>query len=273
MRSDVRIAIIDMYNGDPNEGMRCIRELLDEANSQDGTRLSYEVFDARGSGEIPDLSFDGYVSTGGGGSPFEGQGSVWEDRYFRWLDDLWCHNRAAAHPKPAIFICHSFQLFCRHFGIGKVSRRRSESFGILPVHPTSLGANDALLQGLPDPFFAADFRKWQVVQPDGNRLDDLGGQILAIEKDRPHLPYERALMALRLPGELVAVQFHPEADAAGMARHFRQPERETAVVEEHGRDKFDRIMHRLTDPEYLDRTHRTILPRFIGLVTRQNGTA
>jgi GMP synthase-like glutamine amidotransferase len=273
MEHEVRIAIIDMYNGEPNQGMRCIRELLEKASAHSDRRLYYEIFDARGASEIPDLSFDGFISTGGAGSPFDGNGSAWEDLYFRWLNDLWEHNRTASAPKPALFICHSFQLFCRHFGVGKVTRRKSESFGVLPVHPTPAGTSDPLLRDLPDPFFAADFRHWQVTAPDNGRLDELGGRILAIEKDRPYVPYERAMMAVRLPGELVAVQFHPEADAVGMAHHFRQPARKREIVRIHGQAKYTRIMHRLTDPEYLDRTHRAVLPRFIQQVTGGNGAA
>lgn len=142
-------------------------------------------------------------------------------------------------------------------------RRRSQSFGIFPVHATEEGTSDPVLAGLSDPFYAADFRHWQVVQPSRARLKELGARILAYEKIRPHVELERAVMGIRLSPELVGVQFHPEADAEGMLAHFSDARRREAIINDHGEDKYARIVHRLRDPEYLDRTHRTVLPAFV----------
>lgn len=53
----------------------------------------------------------------------------------------------------------------------------------------------------------------------------MGASILAIEKARPHVPYERAMMALRFNENMIGTQFHPEADAIGMSLHLKTPER------------------------------------------------
>jgi GMP synthase-like glutamine amidotransferase len=151
----------------------------------------------------------------------------------------------------------------RHFGVASVVPRRSESFGVFPVHPTAAGRRDVLLRELADPFSAADFRHWQVVQPDATRLDELGASILAIEKKRPFVPLERAVMGIRMSEEVVGLQFHPEADPPGMVRHFRSPERAESVIGKVGMEKYERIMHRLESPDYLKRTHDAVIPTFL----------
>ncbi len=261
----IRVAVIDLYNGEPNEGMRCIRELIEECSGRwDETFFDYDVFDARAKKEIPGLEYDVYISSGGPGSPYEGVGKPWEQLYFNWLRSVWRNNQKNEDErKHVFFICHSFQMMCRFFHLGDVRRRRSESFGIFPVHKTEAGEDEPLFADLDDPFFAADFRKWQVVQPDHRRLRELGGKILALEKLRPHVELERAVMGVRMTPEIVGVQFHPEADAAGMLLHFSQEKRRAFIVEHHGQEKYERIIHRLEDSNYLDRTHRAVLPTFL----------
>ena len=41
----------------------------------------------------------------------------------------------------------------------------------------------------------------------------MGAKILCIEKERPHVPYERAVMGIRFNEYMIGTQFHPEADA------------------------------------------------------------
>lgn len=261
----IQVAILDLYNGEPNQGMRCIQEMLTWCSGRlYGQPITYRIFETRLKAELPDLGYDLYLSTGGPGSPYDGEGQAWERGYFDWLGRVWAHNRrAVSDKKHVLFICHSFQLMCRYFEVAAVTKRRSESFGIFPVHTTGAGAHDPLFSGLADPFFAADFRKWQAVQPDRARLQELGGHLLAREKYRPHVPLERAVMALRISPELVGVQFHPEADPDGMLLHFGQPERREMIVRRYGEEKYRRILHRVKDPDYLARTHRAVLPHFL----------
>jgi len=266
----VKVAVLDLYNGEPNQGMRALRALLTESHKRFyGLPLAFDVFETRLKEEVPALDYDVYLSSGGPGSPFDGEGHRWEHRYFAWLDALWNHNErhggshVGTDTKHVLFICHSYQMMARFFDIADVVERRSESFGIFPVHMTEAGSADALFEHLPDPFFAADFRHWQVVQPNGSAMDALGAVVLAVEKQRQHVPLERATMGIRLSPEMVGVQFHPEADPPGMQKHFKERERMQLIVRRHGEAKYHRIMHRLRNPAFLKRTHDTVIPNFL----------
>lgn len=261
----VRVAIIDLYDNMPNEGMRAIRELLEAADGAHfGVPVTFDRFETRYRGEIPDLSYDIFLSTGGPGSPFAGEGTAWEKDWFAWVDAVWTHNARGQGPRRhALFICHSFQMMVRHFRVASVIPRKSESFGVFPVYPTRDGRRDVLLRTLGDPFYAADFRHWQVVQPRQDLLDASGATVLALEKKRPHIPLERAVMGIRMSPELVGLQFHPEADPPGMVKHFRSEERQGPVIAKVGQEKYERIMHRLESPGFLKRTHDTVVPTFL----------
>lgn len=261
----LRVALLDLNNGHPNQGMRCLRDILRQGSgSYDGVPIVWDEFDVRQRGEVPDLSYDVYLSSGGPGSPYDGEGSRWERDYFALLDAIAAHNaRPDAVPKRLFLICHSLQLAVRHFGIAEVTERQSESFGIFPVHLTEAGRSDAAFRGLRNPFYAADFRSWQIVQRDEQRLADVGAEVLAMEKIRPHVPLERAIMAIRFSPHIVGTQFHPEADPGGMLQHFQQPDRKAAIIARHGEEKYARILHRLAHPNYLARTHHAVLPNFI----------
>lgn len=261
----LRVAVIDLYDNEPNQGMRAIRELLEAADGRVGGRpVTFDVFETRYKGDVPGLGYDLYLSSGGPGSPFDGVGKTWEADYFRWLDAVWNHNqRAEGDRKHVLFICHSFQMMNRFFGTAEVVKRRSESFGIFPVHFTDAGRRDPLFEGLADPFYAADFRKWQVVQPNEGRMAELGAEVLCLEKERDHVPLERAIMAMRLSSEFVGVQFHPEADPPGMLVHFQKPDRQDMIIRRYGREKYDRLIARIADADYLRRTYDTLIPRFL----------
>ena len=260
----VRVAILDMYKGDANQGMRCLRQLLDEAGDRHPeVRFEAEEFDVRAAHRIPDLTFDLYLSSGGPGSPFDGADLPWEAEYFKLLDDLMAHNRGPGPRKFLLAICHSFQLLCIHLGLAEVKLRKSGSFGVMPVHQTEAGILDPLFGLLPEVFYGADFREWQILQPRHDRITEIGAHILALEKERPHVPLERAVMAMRISPEIVGVQFHPEADPDGMLRHFDEPERRAGLVEKHGQAKFDEIRFRIQDPASLGVTYKTFIPEFI----------
>ncbi len=261
----VKVAILDLNNQTPNESMRCLREFLASAGDiVPGLTIDVDEFDVRAKNEIPDLSYDIYISSGGPGSPFDGEDHDWENRYFDWAHGVMHHNTETGNfDKHVLFICHSFQLMCRCFDIATVSRRKSTSFGITPIHMTDDGRDDILFKGLTDPFYAADFRDWQVTQPNLEKIDEMGGSILSIEKERPNVPLERATTAIRLNKAMVGVQFHPEADVDGMLMHFGQEHRKKHVIENHGQEKYDETIARMRHPDFLDLTHRTILPNFL----------
>src|SRR5262245_32076071 len=136
----LRIAILDLYEGEPNEGMRCIRQLVDGFRTDYGLDLSYEVFDVRLKNEVPDLSFDTYISSGGPGSPLASEGSEWEQKYFALIDSIKKHNSNNPHEKKhLLLICHSMQLYCRHYAYAIVKKRKSPAFGVMSIHITKQG--------------------------------------------------------------------------------------------------------------------------------------
>ena len=258
--------MLDLYNGTPNQGIPAIRKVLAESDGRFfGQPVLFDVFETRLKDDVPGLDYDVYISSGGPGSPYDSEGLVWEKRYFQWLDGAWTYNQQHERTarKHVLFICHSFQLMCRFFEVAEVTERRSESFGIFPVHMTEAGRTDPLFEGLEDPLHAADFRHWQAVQPDRSKIAALGAEVLALEKVREHVPLERAAMAMRLSPEFAGVQFHPEAAPEGMRLHFARPERMAHIVDRHSEQKYWRIMRRLCDADYLTRTHDAVMPNFL----------
>ena len=260
----VKAAVIDLYNNEENLGIGAIQEILtDFENKVPGKTVSYQTFETRYKSEIPDLSFDIFISSGGPGNPFDGEGTVWEKKYFNLLGQIWNHNQKSEKKKYLFFICHSFQMMARFFNLGEVTKRKSRSFGIYPVHKTDAGKTEPILNGLPDPFFAADFRWWQVTQPNKKVFDELGAKILALEKIRPHVELERAIMAIRISPEIVGTQFHPEAHPEGMRYHYQQEKVKQKVIDEHGEKKYEYILEQIEDPEKVGLTQKTVLPTFI----------
>jgi GMP synthase-like glutamine amidotransferase len=261
----LRVAILDLYEGVPNQGMRCLRDILHGFGEQARLQIACDEFEVRQALQVPNTSYDVYLSSGGPGSPLESEGSEWERRYFRWLHHLerWNADPANRCKKKAFFICHSFQLACRHYRVGTVSRRRSTSFGVFPVHLMHDGRDEPVFEGLEDPFYAVDSRDYQVVQPHHNRLRTLGGHVLCIEKERPHVPLERAIMAIRFSEHFIGTQFHPEADAAGMSMYLQTEEKKRTVIENHGYEKWRSMIEHLEDPDKIRWTYAHVLPNFL----------
>lgn len=260
MKESIKIAILDMYDGYPNEGMRCIKMLLGEFLAKDGVVGNYDIFDVRGKEEVPEIEkYDIFVSTGGPGSPIV-EGHRWEGRFFNFLNQIQNHNSNNEDKKHLFLICHSFQLAVQHFDLAQVCERRSTSFGVMPIHRI---AEEELFEELENPFWAVDSRDFQVIQPREEAFEELGAKILALEKERPHVPLERAIMAIRFTDEIFGVQFHPEADADGMRRYFLQEEKKRAVIKEHGEEKYYDMIEHLDDPDKIMFTESVIIPKFL----------
>ncbi len=268
----MRIAILDMYNNVPNEGMRCIRQLIERtrqgvarqgvAQTEQSGDLAYDIFNVRAHNALPDLDYDLYISTGGPGVPIP-LGEAWEQPYFRLIDQLFAHNQTNESKKYVFLICHSFQLVAGHLGLGEISKRKSTSFGIFPVHKTDEGHFEPLLRQLPDPFFAVDSRDYQLTSPDLDRFDELGAKLLCLEKIRPYINLERAVMAVRFSDVVFGTQFHPEADGDGMLRYFMTAEKRNQIVEVHGAAKYDDMVDHLRDPDKIELTEAVIIPGFL----------
>lgn len=263
IKNNWKVAVLDMYEGVANEGMRCIREILVQYAAMHALDLQFDEFEVRLQQQVPDTSYDIYISTGGPGSPVDSEGSVWEQKYFSLIEDLLAWNRTQEQKKPAFFICHSYQIMCRYYGIGNVCKRRSPAFGVFPVHKTAAGLSEKVFTALPDPFYIVDSRNWQVIELNHERLYAMGGQVLALEKERPHVPLERATMAIRFNDHFIGTQFHPEADADGMHMYLRQEEKKKQVVDHHGIEKYNSMLEQLTDPDKIMLTHDRLITAFL----------
>ncbi len=84
----MKIALLDLYDGAENQGMRCLRELLSQFADLAGEEVSCNEFEVRKEVQLPDLSYDIFLSSGGPGSPPDSEGSEWENAYFNWLENL-----------------------------------------------------------------------------------------------------------------------------------------------------------------------------------------
>lgn len=262
----LKVAILDLYDGIENEGMRGFQEILQRYKKNNAIDLTYEIFDIRKKCEVPGLDFDVYIFSGGPGSPLDTEGSEWEKKYFNLTDKLEDHNLSATSQKKyGFFVCHSFQLMCRKYKLGHINERRSHSFGVLPVHKTKAGINEPVFEGLADPFYAVDSREWQVIHPNEKRFLDMGMQLLAIEKERPYVDLPRAMMAIRYNDYFFGTQFHPEADPVGMRTLLEKPEERKDVVSEHGLDKYNEMLERLDDPDKITLTQSTMIPNFLDM--------
>jgi len=261
----ISIAILDLYEGQANQGMRCIREILNKFGEANHLDLEWDEFEVRQQLNLPDMSYDIYISSGGPGSPLDSVDSEWENAYFHWLQqvDKWNRDIANVTKKHVFFICHSFQLACRHYNIAKVTQRKSTSFGVFPVHMFPEAKLEPVFDGLEDPFYAVDSRDYQVIQPNHNLLRKMGATVLCIEKERPHIPLERAMMAIRFNEYMIGTQFHPEADAVGMSMYLQREDKKKNVIENHGYEKWESMIAHLNDPDKILWTYSHILPNFL----------
>ncbi len=262
-KNNIKVAIIDMNNGSPNQGMRGIKEILLRYQEKNQLDLTYDIFDIRQHNEVPDLSYDIYISSGGPGSPLEGEHTKWEHDFFSLLDQIEDFNIANEVKKHVFLICHSFQLACRKYGLGKVTKRKSNAFGIFPISFTENGSLEPLFSGLSNPFYSVDSRDWQVIEPNHSDFEVKGAKILAIEKERPHVALERCVMAIRFSDQMIGTQFHPEADPIGMKMYLLQDEKKASIIKNHGEDKYLDMLNSLDDPERITLTQSMILPNFL----------
>ncbi len=263
-KQSLRIAILDLYKGEKNQGMRGIRQIIKQFGEINQLNIELDEFDVRQKNSVPDLSYDIYISSGGPGSPLDSEGSEWEKYYFEWLSQVedWNADAMQLQKKYVFFICHSFQLACRHWQLATVCARKSTSFGVFPIHLLEEGKEEPVFEGMADPFYAVDSRDYQVIEPRMNILYK-GAKVLCIEKDRPHVPYERAIMAIRFNDYFIGTQFHPEADAVGMSMYLQTEEKKKTVIENHGEKKWKSMIEQLNDPDKILWTYAHILPNFL----------
>ncbi len=258
-KKSITVAILDMYNGEPNQGMRCIIDILNRFSPF----VSFKIFDVRGKCELPEIEkFDIYIATGGPGNPLEGNGS-WDVKFFEFIDAIVKWNNENPIKKHVLFICHSFQMACKHFGLAEITKRNDTSFGVMTIHKTKEGLKDLLFEGLEDPFYAIDSRDYQVIQPKLSVFAKKGAKILSLEKIRDHVQYERAIMAVRFTDHLVGTQFHPEADPISFLSQLRNKEIKDKIRKLKGKRKFRNMLEDLVDDDKIYRTNETLIPNFL----------
>ncbi len=94
-------------------------------------------------------------------------------------------------------------------------------------------------------------------------MEEQGFRLVALEKSRPQVELERAVMAVRFSDEFIGTQFHPEADPEGMLRYFSRPDKKEFIVKNYGEKKYFEMVDFLDDPEKIVLTQQTILPTFL----------
>jgi GMP synthase-like glutamine amidotransferase len=260
---DIRIALLDMNNNHVNQGFRNIKEISEAFQQSTEENVSIKTFDVRFKNEMPDIEdFDIFISSGGPGDPHR-EGLEWEDKFAKFLDKVFEHNKFNDDKKYLFLICHSFQLASIHWELGTINKRKSYSFGVMPIHKTEEGEQEFLFKNLPDPFYGVDSRAYQFIEPDHERFEELGMKIVAIEKFRPHIDLERAVMAVRFSEEIFGTQFHPEANPAGMIENLKDEKNKEAMIENFGMEKYLETIDRIDDEDKIILTQAQILPRFL----------
>ncbi len=259
----LKIALLDLNNQVPNQGMPSILALTQKFQASSPLEIEIDAFEVRIKQELPKVrDYDIFISSGGPGSPHP-RGEPWEGPYAEFLEALWEHNKTHAVKKYAFLICYSFQLAVLHWRLGTLNKRFSYGFGIMPVHKTDRGDKEPLFEYLPDPFYAVDSRGFQFIEPDYPRIEALGIELLALEKIRPHIDFERAIMAVRFSNEIIGTQFHPEAEPESMLINLELSENRAAMIENFGLEKYEQTRAQLDDPDKIRLTQRTILPGFL----------
>lgn len=260
---DIRIALLDMNNNHVNQGFRNIKEISEAFQQNSEENVIIETFDVRFKDEMPEIGdFDIFISSGGPGNPHR-EGFAWEDRFANFLDSVFEHNKYNEDKKYLFLICHSFQLASIHWKLGNICKRKSYSFGVMPVHKTKEGREEFLFKNLQDPFYAVDSRAFQFIEPDHERFEELGMTVMAIEKFRPHINLERAIMAVRFSDEIFGTQFHPEASPESLIENLKDEKNREAMIENFGMEKYLETMDRIDDEDKIILTRNQILPRFL----------
>ena len=91
----------------------------------------------------------------------------------------------------------------------------------------------------------------------------MGGSIIALEKIRPQVPLERAIMAIRFNKYMIGVQFHPEGETEALQGFFQEQVLKNKIIDEFGIEKWETIIAQLEDPNKIQKTASTFIPNFL----------
>ena len=264
----LRVCIVDMNNGHVNQAMRCLRgqsAAFFERVKLHNPTLVCEVVEVspRDTDAIVPRDCDLYLSSGGPGSPFDGDGTAWVADYGRFSDGVVESAIRDDADQHALFaICYSFELVVRHFRVAQVARRDERKFGVMPIYTTAEGQRHPLLTAFGDRLFAFEHRNWEAIDLDEARLRALGGALLARES-RDGVSKGRALLALEIAPGIETVQFHPEADRPGVMNWVARPEQAEAFKATYGELTYQAMLRTLDDPRRLARTYALVIPGWL----------
>jgi GMP synthase-like glutamine amidotransferase len=260
-----------MNNAHVNQAMRCLRGIAGsffEHVTQKNPDLTCELVEVspRDTNDTVPRDCDLYVSSGGPGSPFEGDDQPWFEDYGRFSDGVVeSATRGGADRRALFAICYSFEMVVRHFQLAEIEPRAERKFGVMPIYTTPEGQQHPLLAAFGDRLFAFEHRNWEAVELDEARLKNLGGHLLARES-RDGVSKGRALLALDVAPGIEAVQFHPEADRPGVMNWVARPEQAAAFKATYGEMTYQAMLRTLDNPRRLARTFALVIP---GWLTRQ----
>ena len=260
------MCIVDMNDGHENQAIRCFRLLCTEFHkhvrkSNPEIELEIEHVSVRDKNELPPRDCDLYVSSGGPGSPFEGDGKPWVKGYYDFLDHIVDDNQRRGPAAKALFgVCYSFEMIVRHFEVATMAPRASRKFGVMPVYTTRAGREHPLLHIFGDRLFAFEHRNWEAIDLQEAQLAKLGGKLLARESREGQDDKGTAILGLDVTPGVETVQFHPEADRAGVVAWVRRPDQAAAFREAYGDETYERMLKTLDDPSRIARTFSMLIP-------------
>ncbi len=267
----IRVCIVDMNNGHVNQAMRCLRGIVSQFFDRvraENPALPCELSEVspRDTLEPVPRDADLYLSSGGPGSPFDGDGQPWVGDFSRFLDDVVESASHGGTERRALFaICYSFEMVVRHFRVASIHPRAERKFGVMPIYTTDEGRGHPLLASFGDRLFAFEHRNWEAVDLDEARLQALGGHLLARES-RDGFSKGRAILGLDVAPGVEAVQFHPEADRPGVMNWVARPDQAAAFRATYGEVTYQAMLRTLDDPRRLARTFALVIP---GWMVRQ----
>lgn len=264
----LRVCLVDMNQGHVNQAMRCFRGLVggffdrvQKANPDLACEL-VEVSPRDTNAPIP-RGADLYIGSGGPGSPYDGDEQPWFGDFASFVDEIVeSASGPAEHRKSMFGVCYTFEMLVRHFRVATMAMRDSRKFGVMPIYTTAAGQAHPLLGAFGDRLFAFEHRNWEAIDLDAKRLEALGGALLA-QESRDGWSKGRAILGLDLGSGIETVQFHPEADRAGVVSWVARPEQAEAFRATYGEDTYQAMLRTLDDPTRVARTYAIVIPGFL----------
>jgi hypothetical protein len=260
----LRIGLIDMNNGVPNQAIRSFKSIIatfaERARARNpGLSVTTAHVQPRNLAEAPPPDCDLYLSTGGPDAPVDGFKESWATGLRTFFDSIIEGQLQRGTTAPALFtVCYSFEIAIMHFGLAAMIPRERK-FGIMPVYPTEEGLAHPMFAPFGDRLFVWEHRNWQAVDLDEKKLKAMGGALLALESRDGHSK-GRGLMAFQFARGFEGTIFHPEADRSGVLNWLERPEQAKAVIETYGEIIYRRMCKTIDDPTRLARTYALLLP-------------